>query len=160
MKTSKLIFFFLLSFLLNTAHAAATPSFKAIASSSNINIGKIKPGVIEKLTGKRMTLLQKIQLKLLQKRIRRIDGDGEMTEKQKDWATTSLVLGLSSFGLVLIPIIGILAIPAAILAIVFGVKSLKGNSNTKGIIGIVAGGLFLLLFVAAIVIILSNGFWI
>jgi hypothetical protein len=48
-----------------------------------------------------------------------------------------------------------LCIPAAILAIVFGAKSLKGNSNAKGIVGIVTGGVTLLLLVIAIIVVLA-----
>jgi hypothetical protein len=54
-----------------------------------------------------------------------------------------------------IPIFGLLCIPAAILAIVFGSKSLKGNSNTKGIIGVVTGGVTLAIILLAIIIVLA-----
>jgi hypothetical protein len=46
--------------------------------------------------------------------------------------------------------VSILSIAAAILAIIFGKSSLKGNSNSKGIIGIVTGGVTLAVILIAI----------
>ena len=45
---------------------------------------------------------------------------------------------------------GILALPAAILALIFGIQSVKGNANTKSIIGIITGSVTLVLFLIAL----------
>ena len=45
--------------------------------------------------------------------------------------------------------------PAAIIAVIFGAKSLKGNSNTQGIVGVVTGGVTLLLIIVAIIVVLA-----
>jgi hypothetical protein len=119
---------------------------------------KIKAKDIERITGKKLTLFQKVELKIAQKLLRKWSDD-EMTDKQKQQAETSLILGISSLALLLlsgvISIFGLLCIPAAILAIVFGGKSLKGNSNTKGIIGVVTGGVTLAIILLAIIIVLA-----
>ena len=82
-------------------------------------------------------------------------GEGEMTPKQKKWAKWSMILGLGSLVLLFIPGVSIIAIPAAIVALVFGIKSVDGNSNTQGIIGIIAGGLTLVLLILAIAVLVA-----
>ena len=115
---------------------------------------------IEKMTGKKLTLLDKAKLVLLKWKLSKLSDDVEMTEKQKKQATASMILGIASFGLMFIPYVGIISIPAAILAIIFGAKSLKGNSNTKGIIGIAFGSATIVVILLAIIIVASGGFWI
>lgn len=79
--------------------------------------------------------------------------DGELTEKQKRLGKWSLILGLGSIVFLVIPTIGLLAIPAAITGLILGIKSVQGNSNTNGLIGIIASALTLLLFIIAIVLV-------
>jgi hypothetical protein len=123
-----------------------------------LDFTKIKAKDIERITGKKLTLFQKVKIKIAQKLLRKLSDD-EMTDKQKQQAETSLILGIISLGLLLlsgvIPIFGLLCIPAAILAVVFGGKSLKGNSNTKGIIGVVTGGVTLAIILLAIIIVVA-----
>jgi hypothetical protein len=156
-KFTRTIAFLILAFFSITSFAAVTPSEPVPAK---IGFKKITPKEVEKLTGKKLTTFEKIKLKIVQSKIARKVlklGDDPMTDKQKKWAQLSLILGLASIALVLIAfvpyisILGILAFPAALLAIIFGIKSLKGNSNSKGIIGIVTGGSVLLLTALAIV---------
>jgi hypothetical protein len=157
-KPITLLFFLLFA---SYSYAAVTPG-----PAPQFDLKKIKIREVESLTGKKLTLFQKIKFKLLQKALVKPDK-GEMTEKQQKQATASLILGTASIALLvlsLIPFIGFLgifAIPAAILAIIFGAKSLNGNSNTRGIIGVVTGGLTLSLIILAVILlalILSSGF--
>ena len=89
--------------------------------------------------------------------LHRLADDG-ITDKQKKKAEMSMILGISSIVLLLLSSVaflgfaGLLALPAGILAVVFGAQSLKGNSNTKGIIGIVTGGVTVLLIALAIMV--------
>jgi hypothetical protein len=119
---------------------------------------KIKAKDIERFTGKKLTFFQKVKFKIAQKLLKKL-SDEEMTERQRKQAQASMILGIGSIGLLLlsgaVSIFGLLCIPAAILAIVFGAKSLKGNSNAKGIVGIVTGGVTLLLLVIAIIVVLA-----
>jgi hypothetical protein len=130
--------------------AAVVPS--PTVTPPSLDFTKMKAKEIEKLTGKKLNLLQKIELKLLQKKMGKKTGDDEMTEKQKKKASLSMILGITSIVFLFIPVIGILAIPMAILAIIFGASSMKGNSNTKSIVGVVTGGVTLLLFVIALAV--------
>lgn len=84
---------------------------------------------------------------------------GEPTEKQKKLGKLSMIFGISSFALLFIPYVGILSIPAAIAALVLGLKSIKGNSNTQGLIGVITGSAVLFIIAIAIVVILSGGYW-
>lgn len=114
----------------------------------------------EKITGKKLTLIQKIKFKIAQKIIQNKFKE-TITEKQEKEATASMALGIGSIVLLLISsigalgILGLFAIPAAILAVIFGIKSLKGNSNAKGIVGVATGGVTLLLFVIALVVVVA-----
>ena len=124
------------------------------AAPPKFDFTKIKAKDIEKITGKKLTLFQKIKLKIAQTALSKLKG--EITEKQEKQAEISMILGISSIALLLLsgvlPFIGLLCVPAAILAIIFGAKSLKGNSNTKGIVGVVTGGVTLVIIVLAIIL--------
>lgn len=130
-------------------NGAATPKF---------DLAKIKAKDIEKVAGRKLTFFQKIKLKIALVVLRKLDK-GEITEKQKKQGEISMILGISSIVILLLsgvlPFIGLLCIPAAILAVIFGAKSLKGNSNTKGIVGVVTGGVTLLLLLIAIIVVLA-----
>lgn len=82
-------------------------------------------------------------------------GEGEVTEKQKRQGRLSMIFGLGGLVLLFVPGINFLAIPAAIVALVLGIKSVEGNSNTNGIIGIIAGGLTLVLLILAIAVLVA-----
>lgn len=140
------------------------PSSKAIASAGSpvvekIDFTTITPKQIEKLTGKKLTFFQKVKLRILQKAIKKYKNS-DITDQQKKQANISMILGISSIVLLLVSSIavigflGILSIPAAILALVFGIKSLNGNSNTKGIIGVITGGVTIGLILIALILIL------
>ena len=133
------------------AFATVTPSAR-IDNTPVVDLRKIKTKEIERLTGKKLNLLEKIQLKILQKKLRKSE-DGQMTEKQKKQATLSMFSGIVSFILLFVSPLVLLAIPFGALALVFGIQSLKGNSNAKGIIGIATGGISLLLILLALVLV-------
>ncbi len=144
-----LFFLFSLSF----SYAAVSPG--AVHSPTS-GFAKIKAKDLEKITGKKLTLLQKIEFKFLQKKLKKFSGE-EMTGQQRKQAKASMFLGIGSLLLLLfssaLSAISLLCIPAAILAIIFGAKSLKGNSNAQGIVGIVTGGVTLVFIILAVVLI-------
>jgi hypothetical protein len=143
----------------------AVPVFASVSPSSNndpipaFDLRKIKAKEIEKLTGKKLTLLQKIELKILQKKLRRQDDDDSMTAKQKKQATLSMIFGIAGLVLLFVPTIGLLALPFSILALVFGFLSLKGNSNTKAIVGVVTGGVTLIILLIALAFLAALFSW-
>lgn len=152
------VYFFLFTLLfLPTAFGATSPA-SVIATNVGVNATQSNIIILDKASvkinkNKKPTLLQKAKLKLLT--IAQSKGllvEGEMTEKQKRKAKWSMILGLSSILLLFIPHIGLIAIPTAIVGLVLGIKSVQGNSNTKGIIGIIASGLTLLLLLLGIIL--------
>jgi hypothetical protein len=157
-KAGTLLFFL---FFVSFSYAAVTPG----PASLKTDLRKIKVKDVEKLTGKKLSFFQKIKLKIILAAANKLK-DGELTEKQERQATASMALGIGSLALMFlsmipfISFIGILCIPAAILAIIFGARSLKGNSNSKGIVGVVTGGVTLLIIAVAIILlaILFAGF--
>jgi hypothetical protein len=105
-------------------------------------------------SGKEQTFFSRVLTRLTGKKIiRTLVREEEMTARQKKQAKWSLILGISSIALLLIPYAGLLAIPASITAIILGIKSLKGNSNARGIAGIATGSLTVVIVLAAIAVI-------
>ena len=116
---------------------------------------------LKNVSGKKPGLKERIVRKLLEKRLlKKWLGDGEMTEQQKKQAKVSLILGISSLVLLLLStfvltgvgIIGLLSIPLAIIGLIFGIRSLKGNTNTQGLIGVITSSVSIALIILAVVI--------
>lgn len=153
MRILKIIAVCILLFSSSNSFAIVSPD-----PTSKYNLKKIKVEDIERLTGTKLTLLQKIRFYILKKKLQKPKASQEITEQQKKWARASMLLGIGSIlffllsGVLLAGFLFVLALTAAILAIIFGAKSLKGNSNTEGIIGVVTGGLTLALIVVGIII--------
>ena len=116
----------------------------------------------EKATGKRLNFLQRLQWKLAQKPIRKLAANGTATEKQKKLGKLSLIFGVTGLVMLFIPYIGLLGIGLGIAAFILGLKSVKGNSNTPGLIGLIAGSLTLLLTLIAVIALAAflSGGWI
>ncbi len=166
MKKICVLLILIISFYCKPVNAAVAPGDSIITKSikHNVPLNKLMsstPAEIEKITGKKLNFVERIQLKLFQKKILKYSPEegGEPTAKQKKQGKLSMILGISSILLLLIPYVGILSIPAAIAAMVLGIKSIKGNSNTQGIIGLITGSVTLFIILIAILVIASGGFW-
>ena len=165
----KKIFLFLVlitSFYCKPVNASVSPGDSIITNpkTPGVSLNKLltsTPSEIQRLTGKKLNFVERIQLKLFQKKLLKHspEENGEPTAKQRKQGKISMILGISSIALLLIPYIGILSIPAAIAALVLGIKSLKGNSNTQGIVGLITGSVTLFIILIAILIVASGGFW-
>jgi len=152
--TKSMMLLFSLFFCLNS-HALVTPNS---AIPPTFDRFKIKPKDIEKTTGEKLTLFQKIKFKLAEKILRKYSDD-EITAKQQRQGRVSMVLGIMGLAFLFVSLspflgfLGILAIPSAILAIVFGSKSLKGNSNSEGMVGVITGGATIGLIIIAVLVV-------
>jgi len=119
----------------------------------------LTPRQIFRLTGIRLTLKEKIALKLFQRskkesRHRRPGG------KSADLAQTAYVFGL--IGLIGIPILGILSIPFAIIAVSKGDKALKIDPTNKKaksatVMGIITIAFFIFLIALILLLLGING---
>lgn len=106
----------------------------------------------EKATGRRLSVLQRLTWKMAQKHISKSPNENT-TERQRKLGRLSMILGIAGLILLFLPnILAIAGIGLGIAAFILGIKSLKGNSNTPGIVGLVAGSLTLLLTILAVVI--------
>jgi hypothetical protein len=115
---------------------------------------------------KKVGLIKRVQLKLLQKSLTHFSrhaADGTKTKKNT-LSTISLIFGILGLIALLIPAIGGIAIVAAPIALVTGIVALGKHYNndkasrTKAIIGIVLGGVLIFFIMIALIVILSGGF--
>jgi len=118
---------------------------------------KLTPKDFEKLIGKKLKLKEKIGLKLLQWKAKR-KMKSEPTAQQRKLGRISLIFGIVALGCLFVPlgIFAIFALGLAIGGLVLGFKSIKGNSNAPGIIGVVLSSLVLVLFLIAVVAVLAG----
>lgn len=162
MKRLLLLFFVLPFFLIGRASGignakdfAMGPGKKAIPWET---IAKLTPKEYEKLTGKKMKWKEKIGLKILKWKAKRMT-DSKATGQQKRQGTLSLILGAAALVCMFIPVgvVALIGLGLAVGGLVVGLKSIKGNSNTAGIIGVVLSSLVLLIFLIAVVYVLAGG---
>ena len=119
---------------------------------------------IEKLSGRKLSFKEKIAVKLYKSNPnfynQFVDSTEEKRlEKKALWAKW---LGIGSLISLIVPGVGLLALPAAIIAIVFGTETKnklkdKTNSNLGIIFGVITIGLILLLVALVILIVSSIG---
>ena len=107
----------------------------------------------EKLSGKKRSFIQKVQFKLAQKYAVKMPTEEKSSKKTS--SLLSLILGIGSFVLLLVPFY--VSITAAVVGLFLGIRGLrKENARTMATWGIVLSGLLLLLMIG--LIILANNF--
>lgn len=143
------ILFFLLSIcMVQPVSAATTPAALNHSIVTPMNT-QVLP--VQKNKAKKNGLFAKLKQKMVQYAFSKgMLVDGEPSAKQRRQAKWSLILGISSIVFIFLPYVALLAIPAAVVGLILGIKSLDGNNNAQGIIGIIASGLTLLLLLLAI----------
>jgi hypothetical protein len=115
-------------------------------------IATMKTKEVEKLLGRKLTLKEKISLKIAQLKIKK--GLRSKEEEKSNKGQTAMILGIIGLACIIIPY-GILAsIPLAILAIVMGSQAKKANKNDgKAQTGIILGIVTLGLVALAIIVV-------
>jgi hypothetical protein len=114
-------------------------------------ITTLSPREFEKATGKKLRFKDTSVYRVLQWKLRK-KGHDVIDERQRKQGNLSLILGIAAVVFLFIPVLGILSPGLAIAAIVLGIMSLKGNSNTAGIVGIICGGTVIFLFLLAVAV--------
>lgn len=157
MKLIKILTLVVFSFFCLSAYSASAPANVLPADTASIKPAvTITPADIQRLTGKKLNWFQKLELKILQKRFKKkIEDDPELVARSLKNGRMSLIFGILAIVLLFIPVLGILGIASAVLALIFGIKSLKYRSNANAIIGTVLGGLVLFLFLLAIAVLVA-----
>ena len=111
----------------------------------------LTPKKYRKITGKRLTFKQRIAFVILKAKLQKQLTDDKTAANKTDIGLLSLIFGGGAFVLAIIPYAGLLSVPMAIAAIVLGIIGLgRKKGDTKSIIGLVLGSVFLLLIVALI----------
>jgi hypothetical protein len=120
---------------------------------------ELSPREYEKASGQKLKLKEKIVYKVVKWKLKK-KMRPEHSEKQRTLGVLSLVSGLLAVALIFVPsAIGILGILFAIAALVLGIKSLKGNSNAPGLIGLILGSAVLFIFILAVIALSSSDWW-
>ena len=160
MKKFLLLYLLLPGYLIVNAtgsHASIDPTTRSISLKEFV---KLTPREYQKRTGKKLRLKEKIGLKILQWKVKRQMND-QATPEQIRLGRLSLIFGALALVLIFVPIgiIAIVGLGCAIAGLVLGIKSINGNSNVMGILGVVFSGLVLLLLLIAIAIVAAWGLY-
>jgi hypothetical protein len=125
-------------------------------------LSKLTPKQIELTTGKKITLKQRIGLRLLKWQMVFVKDNAEAEEDPKavKQAKLAMIFGASAWGVsllgIVLPFVGILAVPSAIVAVVLGLISIKKVKNkTNSTLGILLGGIYLLVMLLAVLLVVA-----
>jgi hypothetical protein len=124
----------------------------------------MKINEIEKNTGKKIKIKEKIVIKIFQHKAKK-ELKAIAEDKPSSKGKTAKILGIIGLVLLVIPYTALAALPLSIIAIVMGSNALKENPKDKNartgkILGWITLGLFVLLLLAAIIFIAEYaGFW-
>lgn len=121
---------------------------------------KLTPKRYYELTGKRMTLKEKIAFTILKSKLKKQLPDDKNVPRKNNLGMLSLLFGAGTWVFAFIPAIGVISLGFAVAAVVLGILGLgRKKGDVKSIIGLVLGGLFLLLVVVALAAFASGGWY-
>lgn len=120
----------------------------------------ITPKKYMEITGVRMTLKQKIAFAILKAKLKKQLPDEKSVAHKTDMGLLSLLFGAGAFVVALIPAVGVASFGLAIAAIVLGIIGLgRKKGDTKSLIGLVLGSVFVLLILILIAAFASGSWW-
>jgi hypothetical protein len=162
--------FFVLSSFIIKSDVAITPLQHELAVKDSVlnisltweQLATIKPKEAEKIIGKKMTLREKLALKIAQGKLKKAlkgDPEGKSSKGQ-----TAMILGIIGIACIIIPFGVLASIPLGILAIVMGSQARRENKNdgkaqTGIILGIVTLGLVALAIILVAIWLASWGWY-
>ena len=164
--------------VLQTAHATNGRPVKS-GSSKPVSRMLLVPGILKSYPsvkqinhllspGRKLSFKEKLVMRFLKFKSKSgLLVSGEPTEKQRKLGRISLIFGISIFVLLLLAnaiaalsAVAILTLPLAIAGLILGIQSLKGNSHTAGVLGVVlSGAYFALLIIGVLLLILIFSAW-
>jgi len=122
----------------------------------NVRMLSLKIKDIEKITGHKLSLRQKIELSIFKFTYRKKIHIQSLHEGKSDKGQVAMILGIIGLGLLLIPYLAILALPCAIAALIIGYSARRKHpSNRKARTGIVLGWVTIGIFVLALFIVIA-----
>ncbi len=149
----------ILSFSITPVKEEVSKTLNQNVFLAGLDISKMSVKDFEKLSGKKLTLKEKIGFKILQQKLKKDPAFFEKVNASSK-GKTALILGIIGLAVLFIPYLFIASIPLAILAIVMGNKAVKENpedkkGKTARILGWVTLGLVLVLLLTALLIVLA-----
>ncbi|MEO6932554.1 MAG: hypothetical protein ABI151_13055 [Chitinophagaceae bacterium] len=132
-----------------------TLSVKPIAIPAVVHLSMPLPGLAAAALSRKLSFKEKLVIKILKHKVLKFGRGDPIDPRKAKLGKWSLYLGVAAFALAIVPIAQILSIPLAIAAVITGIISLQGNSNTYGIIGIGLGAGFILLTALLILVIIA-----
>jgi hypothetical protein len=124
------------------------------------NFLELTPKKYQELTGMKLNFSQRIAFAILKAKLKKQLNADKPAAHKTDIGTLSIILGGGAFLVALIPAVGIISIAMAIGAIVLGIIGLgRKKGDTKSIIGLVLGSIFLLLIIVAVAAFASSGWF-
>lgn len=132
------------------------PGLKGVTIDQLISLS---PREYERNTGTKLKWKEKIVYKVVKWKLKK-KMRSEPTEKQKTLGLLSLAFGVLGVALIFVPTaVGILGILFAIAGFVLGIKSLKGNSNAPGLIGLILSSAVILVLILAVIALANTDWW-
>lgn len=150
-----------------SSFAATLPTFankKTITNELRQSALESFPSIVENdqpgptsLKAKRTRLKDRIALKLLKWKLFKQVANVEDINHLKKLGRLSLIFASVGILCILIPVgvVALVGLGCSVAGFILGVKSLKGNSNTPGIIGLVLSSLVILLLIIGTVLLLA-----
>ena len=121
---------------------------------------KLTPKKYEELTGKKMSFKQRIAFTILKTKLKRQAAGDKASPYKTDIGLLSLIFGGAAWVFAFIPAVGVISIGFAVAAIILGILGLgRKRGDTKSVIGLVLGGLFVLLLAVALAAFASGGWY-
>lgn len=131
------------------------PPMFTLSAEAASRFAHMKIREIEKLSGRKLKLKEKLAIKVLQWKIKKglVNNKQQASSKK---GKTALIFGLIGSASLFIPYVSILALPCFILALIFGYQAKKadpGDRNAKT--AIIIGWIGIALFVIAVLVVIA-----
>ena len=124
------------------------------------NFLTLTPKKYQELTGRKMSFKEKIAFAIFKGKLKRQLPEDKTASHKSNIGLLSLLFGAGAFVIAFIPTVGVISIGLAVAAIVLGIIGLgRKKGDTKSLIGLVLGSVFLLLILVAVAAFASGGWY-
>jgi len=163
MKKMFLLFIFMSSGLLfyHEASSSAIVNLRIKATGKPLpkDLSRIlfaKTRDIEKIIGQKLSLKEKIGLKIFKIRLRKELRNHNLTNDQTDKGQLAMILGIIGLAALLIPYTALISLPCAIAALIIGYKARRQDPlNKKARTAITLGWITIGIFIVALIIVVA-----
>jgi len=141
------------------AQRTSEPAHISIVNLPQLQRGSVNVHSADIRIKRRAGLKQRLVAGLLKyKLVKQLIGIDEPTAKQRKLGRLSLIFAVAAIALIVIPyatmfipaIFALASFPLGIAGLVLGIKSIKGNTNTEGLIGLILSAALLLVLILSV----------